>query len=60
MKDKHNFFYNVTMPSLAVQSGGINTAGNLSVSRSDPTGNGNVTASITNSGQDGFCSIYIR
>jgi hypothetical protein len=54
------FFYNVTMPSLAVQSGGINTAGNLSVSRSAPTGDGNVTTSITNSGQDGFSSLYLQ
>ena len=33
---------------------------NLNVSRSDPTGSGNVTCSLTNSGNQGFSSLYLQ
>ena len=59
MKDKRNFFYNVTVPKLVVKTGGINTSGNLTVSRSEPTGE-NVVTSIINSGQNCFSSLYLQ
>ena len=38
----------------------INSSGNLSVSRSAPTGSGNVVISATNSGNGGFASLYLQ
>jgi hypothetical protein len=38
----------------------INSSGNLSVSRSAPTGSGNVVISATNSGNEGFTSLYLQ
>ena len=54
------FFYNVTVPKLTVQTEGLNSMGDLTISRSAPTGNGNVKTSIINSGQDGFSSLYLN
>ena len=52
------FFYKVTVPELLVQ-GGLNTSGNISVSRSDPTGQ-NVVISAKNTGLNGFSSLYLE
>jgi hypothetical protein len=38
----------------------INSSGNLSVARSAPTGSGNVVISATNSGNEGFTSLYLQ
>ena len=40
--------------------GSSNLTGNLDVSRSDPTGNGNVKISATNTGSSGFTSLYLH
>ena len=40
--------------------GSTNLTGNLDVSRLDPTGNGNVKISATNTGSSGFTSLYLH
>ena len=56
------FFYKTILEELVVQTGGISTSGNLTVSRNAPTGNGNVSLSVNNTSTDGlgFSSIYIQ
>ena len=53
------FFYNVTVPSLTVQTGGINSSGNIDISRSAQNG-GEVASSISNTGQNGYSSLFLN
>ena len=49
-----------SIESNLIVKGVSNIEGNLSVSRSAPTGSGNVTISATNSGNEGFASLYLQ
>jgi hypothetical protein len=54
------FTGNASVGGVLSVTGITNLTGNLSVSRSAPTGNGNVAISATNSGADGFASLYLQ
>jgi hypothetical protein len=54
------FTGNASVGGILSVTGGSNLTGNLTVSRSAPTGNGNVAISATNSGADGFASLYLQ
>ena len=54
------FTGNASVGGILSVTGSTNLTGDLGVTRSAPTGSGNVTMSVTNTGNNGFASLYLQ